>query len=228
MKIFKSDYLKAWFQKYRHGLVMLYLLIYMPWFHYLEKTVTIHFNVIHMAIDDYIPFIEFFIIPYLLWFGYVAFVVLYFFLKSKTDYYKICTFLFTGMTIFLIISTLYPNGQYLRPTTFARDNFCVTLVKWLYATDTATNLFPSIHVYNSLGIHMAICNSEIFRNNKSVRRFSFVLMTSIILATMFLKQHSVFDVITAFVMAAVMYSLVYGRSFQKDGEKVLQHQLRNT
>ena len=75
---------------------------------------------------------------------------------------------------------------------------------------------------------MAICNSEIFRNNKSVRRFSFVLMTSIILATMFLKQHSVFDVITAFVMAAVMYSLVYGRSFQKDGEKVLQHQLRNT
>ncbi|MEE1248457.1 MAG: phosphatase PAP2 family protein [Lachnospiraceae bacterium] len=225
MKTSFKDTLKAWFMKYKHGLLLLYVLIYMPWFHYLEKKVTIHFNVIHMAIDDYIPFIEFFIVPYFLWFGYVAFAVLYFFFKNKTDYYKLCAFLFTGMTVFLIVSTIYPNGHYLRPTTFARDNIFVTLVKWLYQTDTATNLFPSIHVYNSLGVHMAIVNSENFKNNKIARHFSFVLMASIILSTMFLKQHSVFDVITAFVMAAVMYSVVYGRNWQKNEENVLQHQL---
>ena len=72
---------------------------------------------------------------------------------------------------------------------------------------------------------MAIMNSENFKNNKLVRRFSFVLMASIILSTMFLKQHSVFDVITAFIMAAVMYSVVYGRNWQKNEENVLQHQL---
>ena len=46
--------------------------IYLPWFGHLEKTVTTHFHVIHTALDDYIPFCEYFIIPYLLWFGYVG------------------------------------------------------------------------------------------------------------------------------------------------------------
>ena len=132
--------------------------------------------------------------------------------------FLLCTFLFVGMTVFLVISTVYPNGHYLRPHHFERDNIFTHMVGWLYSTDTATNLFPSIHVYNSLGVHFAIMHSEEFKQNKSVRIGSFVLMSSIILSTMFLKQHSVFDVITAFVMAAVMYTFVYGRSV------VLEHQ----
>jgi membrane-associated phospholipid phosphatase len=177
-----------------------------------------------MAVDDYIPFVEYFIVPYLLWFGYVTYAVLYFLFKNKTEFYKLCIFLFTGMTVFLIVSTIYPNGQYLRPHAFAHDNVCIALVKWVYATDTPTNLFPSIHVYNSIGVHFAIINSESFRNNKRVRISSFILMVSIILSTMFLKQHSVFDVITAFVMAAVMYSFVYGKSFQFSRQKTYENQ----
>ncbi len=38
-----------------------------------------------------------------------------------------------------------------------------------------------------------------------------ILCASIILSTTFLKQHSMFDVLTAFGMAAVMYVLVYRR-----------------
>ena len=44
---------------------------------------------------------------------------------------------------------------------------------------------------------------------KGIRIGSLILAVSIILATMLIKQHSVFDVLTAFVMAAVMYTLVY-------------------
>ena len=117
--------------------------------------------------------------------------------------------LFTGMTIFLIVSTIYPNGHYLRPTTFARDNVFVHMVKWLYATDTATNLFPSIHVYNSIAVNLAVWHSGNFRDKKVIRIGSAVLMVSIILSTMFLKQHSVFDVVTGIIMAVFMYMLVY-------------------
>lgn len=213
--------------KYGHAWILLYVFIYFPWFAYLEQTVTSHFNVIHMAVDDYIPFLEIFIIPYMLWFVYVSGFILYFFFKEKQDYYKLCAFLFTGMTVFLIISTLYPNGHYLRPHTFTRNNIFTAMVQWLYRADTPTNLFPSIHVYNSLGIHFAICNSECFRNKKRIKAASFILMTSIILATVFLKQHSVFDVITAFVMAALMYSFVYVRypafSQSKSYKKQLHH-----
>ena len=79
----------------------------------------------------------------------------------------------------------------------------------VYRTDTPTNLWPSIHVYNSLGAHFAIIRSKCFEKKKGIRIGSLILASSIIMATMFIKQHSVFDVLTAFVMAAVMYTLVY-------------------
>ena len=176
---------------------------------------TRHFHVIHVALDDYIPFNEYFIIPYMLWFLYVAVTFAGMYLHDKRSYCQMCCFLFTGMTIFLIISSIYPNGHYMRPTSFTRENFCTDLVRWLYSKDTATNLFPSIHVFNSLGCHLAICHSDYYRSKKLVRDGSFVLMSSIIMSTVFLKQHSMFDVFTAFLMALVLSSLVYGKAGQR-------------
>ena len=170
-----------------------------------------------MAVDDMIPFVEYFIVPYLLWFAYVAIAVMYFFFKNKNEYYRLCTFLFIGMTVFLVISTVYPNGHYLRPVSFPRDNIFTDLVRSLYRTDTPTNLFPSIHVYNSIGVNIAIWHSENFKQNKQIRYGSAVLMVSIILSTMFLKQHSVFDVITGIVFSVFMYALVYSRDLLRIG-----------
>lgn len=203
--------MKKFYERYKHAIpLFIYAIIYLSWFGYLEKTVKRPANLIHMSLDDRIPFCEFFIVPYLLWFAYISVVVLYFFFKDKQDYYRTCVFLFTGMTIFLIVSTLWPNGHHLRPAVMPRDNIFSTVVAMLYKTDTPTNLWPSIHVYNSLGAHFAV-----FRNEKLHRKLlahigSLVLCVSIILSTMFLKQHSVFDVLTAFIMAAVMYIVVYG------------------
>jgi len=198
------------FNKYKHGIpLIIFGIIYLTWFCYLEKTVTRHYTVIHMAVDDYIPFAEVFVVPYFLWFVYVAGVVIYFFFHNKNDYYKACAFLFTGMTIFLIVSTLWPNGQHLRPFIMPRNNIFTKMVSLLYLADTPTNLWPSIHVYNSIGTHVAIMKSKEFENKRGIQTASFILCVSIILSTVFLKQHSVFDVLTAFVMATVMYAVVY-------------------
>lgn len=209
------SYLKDLVYRYRHAWILSYGIIYIVWFAYLERTVTKNFHIITLDVDLEIPFCEFFIIPYLLWFAYIAFGVMYFFFHSKEDYYKLCAFLFTGMTVFLIVSTIYPNGHYLRPLEFERENFCTKLVRWLYETDTSTNLFPSIHVYNSLGIHIALMRSECFKNKKTSLFLSQILCFSIILSTMFLKQHSVFDVLTAFGMASVMYYFIYSQAYKK-------------
>lgn len=202
--------LKNVFIKYRHALpLIIYGAIYLCWFCYLEQTITKHYTIIHMAVDDYIPFCEVFVIPYFLWFLYVSAVVLYFFFKDKTDYYKTCLFLFTGMTVFLIVSTLWPNGHHLRPAVMPRDNLFTRMIAFLWKTDTPTNLWPSIHVYNSLGAHFAIIRSKAFEKKRGIRIGSLILSTSIILSTVLIKQHSMFDVLTAFVMAAVMYLAVY-------------------
>lgn len=201
--------MKAFFQKYRHALVLLYGLIYMPWFMWLESRSNLPYHVIHVKLDDMIPFVEYFIVPYLLWFVYVAAVFVYLFFKNRREFYQYCIFLFTGMTLFLIVSTLYPNGHLLRPNTFARNNIFTFAVQILYQADTATNIFPSLHVYNSIAAHRAVANNETLAGNRLIRGGSFVLMVSIILATMFLKQHSVLDVISGILLGLVMEQLVY-------------------
>lgn len=201
---------RFYYNKYRHAVpLLLYGLVYMLWFSWLEQNVTTRFTLIHVKPDDYIPFCEVFVIPYLLWFAYVAVVVLYFFFKDKDDYFRTCTFLFTGMTVFLIISTLWPNGHDLRPAVMPRENIFTGLVAALYRTDTPTNLWPSIHVYNSLGCHIAVMKSARLEKKRGIRIGSFILCVSIILSTVFIKQHSLFDVTTAFILAAAMYGVVY-------------------
>ncbi len=87
------DAVNAFIERNKHALLLLYFMIYLPWFGHLERTVTTHFHVIHVALDDYIPFCEYFIIPYFLWFGYVAWGLGYFYFKNKDEYFRLCTML---------------------------------------------------------------------------------------------------------------------------------------
>ncbi|MBR6638423.1 MAG: phosphatase PAP2 family protein [Lachnospiraceae bacterium] len=202
------DKIKNFLKKYKHATLLLYVFIYFPWFFLLEEHVT-HYTPIKIWLDDYIPFCEYFIVPYLLWFAYIAVVVLYFLFTSKKDYYYLCANLFIGMTIFLIISTVWPNGQDLRPAFFPRDNIFTDLVRNLYEGDTCTNVFPSLHVYNSVVIHIGVAKSEKLRKYKWIQISSFILMVSICLATVFLKQHSCMDVFGALALNYLIYGLVY-------------------
>ena len=144
--------LKELFKKYNHAWVLLYALIYMPWFTYLEHHVTAAFYLIHSPLDDYIPFVEYFIVPYLLWFVYLAAGACFLFFKDKKGFLQAARFAISGMTIFLIICTIFPNGLALRPTIFAHDNVFVDLVKIVYYTDTPTNVLPSMNVFLSVGM----------------------------------------------------------------------------
>lgn len=208
--------MKTFLQKYKHAWVFLYAFIYFPWFFYLEKTITKSYNLIQTAGDKSIPFVEYFIIPYYFWFAFVCGTILYFFFKDKHEFYRLALFLIIGMTVFLIISTLWPNGHTLRPTTFERDNIFVDMVKQLYRTDTPTNVFPSIHVYNTLGCYIAIRTSKYLKQVRWVQNTNFVISTLIILSTMFLKQHSFLDVVGAGVFAVVSYVFIYVKEYRHE------------
>ena len=164
--------MKRFISKYRHGLVIaVYSIIYILLFSYLEHRPVHSYHIVHTVFDDWIPFCEFFIVPYMLWFPYMILAVIYFifFNKNKHEYYQLAFNLMMGMTVFLIVSYVYPNAQHIRPTEFPRDNIFTDIVKWLYSTDTPTNILPSIHVFNSLAIHMSLTNCEALRNKKFIK-----------------------------------------------------------
>jgi membrane-associated phospholipid phosphatase len=191
--------------------VIIYAPIYLFCFFYIEKHTFSHYAVIHTVVDDYIPFLEVFIIPYYIWFAYVSLVLVFFLVSFDVeDYYKNFYFLATGMTIFIIISCLFPNMHQLRPAVMPRDNIFTDMVKLIYASDTPANLWPSIHVYNSLGAMIAVHHSRRF--NKTGKIISDIIGVSIILSTVFVKQHSVYDVVTGIIMAIIFYILFYHTS----------------
>lgn len=205
----RGDFLQ-FLKKYKHTwIIPIYGLFYLLVFHYVEQR-SVRPNIIHMKIDDYIPFCEYFIIPYLLWFVYIALTVIYFsFINTnRKEYWQLISSLGVGMTLFLIISLIYPNGQDLRPA-ITGDTFFLQLVKYLYKVDTPTNILPSIHVFNSVACCIAILRHDKFRKHKFFLAGTVLLTVLIIMATVFLKQHTLLDVVAAFVLNAVCYQLFY-------------------
>lgn len=202
-------------RKYKYMILVLYFPIYMLWFSWLERRDLSHFTIIHCKLDDMIPFCELFAIPYFLWFLYVAVSLLFLFLQSEhmSDFYRCSAVLMLGMTTCLIIYTIFPNAQPLRPESFPRDNFLTGIVAGLYQGDTPTNVCPSIHVYNSIAIHMALSQSYALREHKGIRTGSLVLCILICLSTMFLKQHSIIDVGCAILLYIFYYMIVYRSEF---------------
>ncbi len=196
--------LKRFINRYKHGVwIVAYMAFYLLGFFILEHAGHRHYHVIHSVLDDLIPFNEYFIIPYMLWFFYIAAGICWFIFKcrNKTEYYKLVSSLSIGMTVFLIVSCVFPNCQDLRPTEFLHHNIFTDMVRKLYATDTPTNILPSIHVFNSLAVFFALNSSSQLKDHRLVRSGAGVLTVLIILSTMFLKQHSVVDVSMGTLMA---------------------------
>lgn len=199
-------------RQYRSLSVMtVYAFFYLMAFFYLEKRdVAVH--EIDFGMDDYIPFCEFFIVPYLLWFAYVAFTVVFLGIRDREESDRLVAFLMAGMTIFIVVSAVFPNGHNLRPKTFERDNIFTDLIRNLYKADTPTNILPSIHVYNSVAIMIAVWRSRCFAAHNIIRTAMLALGASIICSTVLIKQHSMLDVLLALFLSAVMYSVCYRKT----------------
>lgn len=174
-----------------------------------QSNVKIH--IIHSLADDRIPFCEYFIIPYVMWYFFLIGTVIYFAVlcPSKKEYYQYLGTLGVGMTLFLLISFVYPNGQHLRPDlTNAGDSVFLNVVRFLYKIDTPTNIF-----------RVCMCSMRRQAVLRSIRMSDagesdfycgqIVLGVSIVLSTMFLKQHSVADVMTALILNILCYQLFY-------------------
>ena len=213
--------------KYKQAWVFLYAFIYFPWFLYLEHHVTEDYYIIHSRLDDLIPFCEYFIIPYILWFAYMAGGMIYFlFFQPKKEFYKLTGFLFTGMTICLLICTIFPNGHNMRPVIDFDKNIFTRLVSFIYTADTNTNIFPSIHVFGTLGVHIALCECSITKKYPALKIISAILACAICLSTVFLKQHSCLDVFGGIVLASIMYLIIYmPKNFATGTQRSLKYRL---
>ncbi|MCK9222629.1 MAG: phosphatidic acid phosphatase [Limnochordia bacterium] len=195
----------SFFQKYKHYLLTLYYLVtctlYTTFNHFVFPN---HF--MYHWLDYRIPFLKVFIIPYVVWYFYIAFGLVYVGYVSRKEFARFCLFMFGGMTLSFVVYFFFPNGQNLRPLILDND-FLSRIIQTIYVKDRPMNSSPSMHVHNSIAVHIAL--RRVLPNRPVLRVLSFITMVSIILSTVFIKQHSVLDVVHALLLSTVFYTLVY-------------------
>ena len=204
-------------RKYNHLLLLLYWAVFGFMFLAVERlfpvwfpsryAIDAYYSVV-CAADAHIPFHEMFVIPYYYWFAFLALPALYFGLWEPRAFRDFQWGIILTYSVAMIVYIIWPTKQDLRPELFPRDNILTTIAKNLYNFDTNTNVCPSIHVLGSLAVMFAGLHSRTLRGWGW--KLFFILSTVwISMSTVFLKQHSLVDVIAALGVGAVCYAIQF-------------------
>ena len=168
---------------------------------------------IHCRLDDLIPFCEYFAVFYVFWYLLVFGSLIVTLLYDVESFSRLSKFIFITQFVAMTIYILYPSRQDLRPEVFLRDNCLTRLMAFIYSFDTSTGVFPSLHVAYSMGIlSVALKKKEL----PSVWKWLLgVLVVLICMATAFVKQHSVLDILSALPVSLAAELLVYWNDYWK-------------
>ena len=214
---FAADYRNFRFSKistpeYNHLKLLLYWPVFLLFFLYVERlSSTAVYHPMHCALDDLIPFCEYFLIPYLFWFVYLVGMHIYTLLYDIDAVRLLMGFIIVSYSLSMVIYLLFPTCQEMRPVEFPRDNPFTRFLYYFYQFDTNTNVCPSLHVVGSVAVWLTSCRVSRFQT--SGWKFAFgVAAILICLSTMFLKQHSVLDVLAAIPICLVAYTFSFRRS----------------
>ncbi len=164
---------------------------------------------IHCALDDRIPFCEWFLIFYVSWYVLIVLSLLYFLRWDVPSFRKLQIFIMITQAVAMVVYILWPSRQDLRPEVFPRQNFLTWVMGIIYAFDTNTGVCPSLHVAYSIGI------ASVWLRQREVRPLWRVLIAllcaAISISTAFVKQHSAVDILAALPLGLLAEALVYGR-----------------
>ena len=198
--------------EFRHLKLLLYWPAYGLLFLFVERFYSVsRYYPMHCALDDAIPFQEIFLIPYLFWFVYLAGMLLYTLLYDVDGFRKMMKYIMITYTAAVVIYLLFPTCQELRPATYERDNLLTRLMAWFYQFDTNTNVCPSIHVIGSLAVMETAVYSQTIRSRRW--KAAFVAAAFLIcLSTLFVKQHSVLDLLAALPICLAAHLVCFRHS----------------
>ena len=166
---------------------------------------------IHCALDDLIPFNEFFVIFYVGWYLLVFGSLLYYILYDPEKFSRLQIYIIVTQVVAMACYILWPSRQDLRPEVFPRQNFLTAVMAFIYSFDTSTGVCPSLHVGYSMGIlSVALKDRELPRGVKAALVF---VVFMICLAVCFVKQHSALDVLAALPVCLLAEIVTYGRDY---------------
>ena len=208
-------------ETYRHLLLLLFWPVYGFLFLFVERFYqlpTDSYYEMYCGFDDLIPFCEWFVIPYFFWFIYLVGMHVYTLWYDVDAFKRMTKYIIITYSATILIYFIFPTKQCLRPDVFARDNLLTRFIGHFYRFDTNTNVCPSIHVIGSLAVMEAALWSGSIKSKKI--KISFVIAAALIcLSTLFMKQHSILDILAALPLCAAAHFLCFKKRAENKKEK---------
>jgi hypothetical protein len=157
-------------------------------------------------LDGLIPFSAPFVAAYGIWMPFVYLSLLYFYRVDRTLYFRTLTAYVISVSICYVIYLVFQTTVARPILDPAATGLWTTLVRFIYENDGPYNCFPSIHCLSSYLLFRAAQTSGRMRRG-TVILFG-VIAWSIIVSTVFIKQHVVMDAVAGIALAHVVYALV--------------------
>jgi len=186
---------------------------YVDWHNQLMWRRGMKFYELNTSIDLAIPFIPQFIWIYILYYP-VCFMPI-FLIHNIDTFRRVAVSYLMEFVLAFIVFLLYPVKM-IRPVVIP-DSITTKLVAILYKIDPGFNVFPSMHVANSLLVALIF-----YRYNKTLGKFFMLIAVLISLSTLYIKQHYLWDVVAGIVETIFVYFIVF-RSHRVPDKQPSEH-----
>ena len=186
---------------------LLYLPIYLLLFALVEHFIVDDYWVSWCTLDDWIPFVRQFVLIYVLWYPQMLGTTLVLLFKDRRAFVRYARSVVIALSACMLIFVIFPSGQELRPAEVPGSDLTARLLRAIYAADTNTNVFPSMHVVGTLAAVIGIFDSR--SAPRGVQWGVAALGVLINASTVLIKQHSVLDILGGVVLYWLVYLAVY-------------------
>ena len=218
--------MKKWFKEYpRYALLpVIITCVYQISFYFLITFIVKNFPTYSLAIpgiDENIPFIPAFIIPYTLSFPfwYITFFIIG--TTEKKHFYNFISMCLIGYTIgFIMLMVIHGGIERLELDTSNFFEWCLSFMYMMDNPDMGIKLFPSFHVLVSFYICVGLFRQK--NIHISYRIISIIMLVIISLSTVFIKQHYFVDIIAALVLGALTCFISYRFNLGRFVEKIFE------
>ena len=198
--------------RYRHVLLLLGWVAYFSLYLLTENLIPASAcHPVHCALDDLIPFDEFFALFYVGWYLLCFGALGYYLFYNVEGFRQLQTYIMITQAVAMACYILYPTRQDLRPEMFPRENVLTAIMAFIYSFDTSTGVCPSLHVGYSMGILSVVWKDK--DASPLVKGLLLAFVLGVCAAVCFVKQHSAVDVLAALPLCLLAEWLVFGKSY---------------
>ena len=182
-------------------------------------------NYPEIPLDSKIPLIAWFVYPYFLTFPLGLITFFYVAYKDKRAFWNMYV---TLIISFAISGIIYFFGQtYFTKPDFEPKTFTDRFVVWTWGSTNPVNCFPSQHCFMAFAMIIAYMSAKQEKMNIFFKLFTVTVDILIVLATVFIRQHFVLDIVASFVIMFSVWALSYvfkwGDKLNSWQEKIIEN-----